>query len=308
VDDTQSPSLGYCPHDLDSDPAVLGLVDEAVDTRFGKMYAVRSPQRTSDMATLFLHGVGGRWTTWTPFLRAARAVGAPVDGVVAVDVPGFGRSENRLNHLESLQVAAEIGRYLSDLGYTRARIVGHSMGGLLALDMAARPQLEVVSLHLVAGSAFAIIDAINHPIGSLARTPFPASLFWLQYAVARSGVGTSLARFAYRRGVLAPLLWPLIAHPSRFKPRALEALVREMRPRSFRYAAANVSGYDAQARWQQITCPVHAVFGARDHLVAAPDRTRLAKVCPAARISVVDDAAHFLHIERPYELTRRLGL
>jgi pimeloyl-ACP methyl ester carboxylesterase len=81
-----------------------------------------------------------------------------------------------------------------------------------------------------------------------------------------------------------------------------------MRPRSFRYATANVYGYDAHARWQKIDCSVHAVFGARDRLVPATEGLRLTNVCPAAHASVVDDAAHFLHIERPYELTRGLGL
>ncbi len=299
---------GYCPHDLDSDPAFFGLTDEMVETRFGKMYAVRGAQRTSDVATLLLHGVGGRWTTWTPLLRAAQAAGRLTQGVVAVDLPGFGRSENRLNHLDSLQVAGELGAYLRELGYSRVRLVGHSMGGLLALDMAARPQLEVASLHLAAGSGFAIIDAVNHPIAGLVRAPLPTSLFWLQYLAARSGVGAGLARLSYRSGTLAPLLWPLIAHPSRFKPRALEAIVAEMRPRSFRHAATNVVGYDPVARWREISCPVHAVFGRRDRLVAVPDRIRLGQVCPEADARVVDDAAHFLHIERPYEVLRGLHL
>src|SRR2546423_3740257 len=98
----------YCPFDIDNNPAALGLIADTADTPFGKMYVARTPVRTNDTATFFLHGVGSSWTTWSPLLRAAQARGTPPTDVILVDLPGFGRSENRLDHLESLQVAAAL--------------------------------------------------------------------------------------------------------------------------------------------------------------------------------------------------------
>jgi pimeloyl-ACP methyl ester carboxylesterase len=302
----------YCPFDLSSDPTEFDLVPERVATRFGKMLVLRRAARESDEATLLLHGVGARWTTWTPLLRAAAGMSA--SDIVAVDLPGFGESENKLGHLQSLVVAAELGEVLARLGYTRARLVGHSMGGLLALDMAARPEsfrdlpLKISSLHLAAGSGFAILKAVNHTVAGLLTAPLPTSLFWTLYATGRLKASRSFVGLLHRRGLLPPLFWPVIAHPRRFPRKALAAIVNEMAPDSFRYAAANVTGYDALSRWAAITQPVYAAFGAKDRFVDAGDRRALSKVKPEAACTVIPDASHFLHIERPYDVLSALSL
>jgi pimeloyl-ACP methyl ester carboxylesterase len=298
----------YCPYDIETDPATFGLTGDVIDTRFGDMFVVRSPERTADQATFFLHGVGSSWTTWTPLLRAALERGQLPGDLILVDLPGFGRSENTLDHLNSLQVAACLGEIIKDYGYGRARLVGHSMGGLLALDMAARPQLEISSLHLASGAAFAIVDAVNNPFASLFRTPAADILFWSQYALALTGGGQRLAGLSNRLHLLSPALRGLLAHPSRIRASVLDALVTELRPRSFRHAARNIFGYDAQERWCSLGCPVYTAFGGRDWLVPARDRVTLATVYPNARITVIDDAAHFLHIERPHSALTALGL
>ncbi len=301
-----SEGLDYCPYDLSDDPAEFGLVRDRLSTRFGQMLVLRRPERRTDEATLLLHGVGATWTTWTPLLRAA---GDSAAEMVLVDLPGFGQSENRLGHLKSLDVAAELGVVLAQLGYRRARLVGHSMGGLLALDMAARPQaLEISSLHLAAGSGFAILNAVNHPWRSLVTAPLPTSLFWTLYATGRTRASRAVVTTLHRRGLLGPLFWPVIAHPRRFPPRALAALVTEMAPDSFRHAAANLAGYDAPSRWASIDVPVHAVFGEKDRFVDATDRKTLTRIKPQAACTVIEDASHFLHIERPHEVLAALKL
>jgi len=61
-----SASEPYCPYDISTDPAPFDLVADRLVTRFGKTLVLRRPAPSSDTATLFLHGVGARWTTWTP--------------------------------------------------------------------------------------------------------------------------------------------------------------------------------------------------------------------------------------------------
>src|SRR5205814_7092374 len=101
ADDTrQGDARGpYAPFDLELDPNVFGLVGDVVETQFGNMRVVRSATRESDSVTLFIHGMGSSWTTWTPLLTAAHELGRLATDVVLVDLPGFGRSENRLNRL-----------------------------------------------------------------------------------------------------------------------------------------------------------------------------------------------------------------
>src|SRR5258705_7394614 len=165
----------YCPYDLSTDPAEFGLVAEHVNTAFGQQLVLRRPHRVGDEATLLLHGVGARWTTWTPLLRAAGGTTDAIqpsgsagpefmDDVVLVDLPGFGKSENLLGHLRSLDVATELGSVLTQLGYRRARLLRHSLGGLLALALAPRPQqLEEYPPDLAPRPRFGHRDAVHPP-------------------------------------------------------------------------------------------------------------------------------------------------
>src|SRR4030095_4619903 len=65
-----SASEPYAPYDISTDPAAFDLVADRVGARVGKMLVLRRPAPSGETATLFLHGVGARWTTWTPLLRA----------------------------------------------------------------------------------------------------------------------------------------------------------------------------------------------------------------------------------------------
>jgi len=296
----------YFPFDLVSDPTALGLVEDTAETKFGRLHLVRSQCRTSEEATLFLHGVGSSWTTWTPVLRAAQEVGRPQNDVLLPDLPGFGQSENHLCHLRSDEAGRALEEIVHALGYTRVRLVGHSMGGFLALDMATRLD-SITSVHIAAGAYFTIIDAIQRPIASLARAPHVASVYGSQRILARLGIGNGL--FDGRRAYLVKfLLGPVMAHPTLARPGLLTAINTEARPRSFLLAERNGIGYDARRRWSGLMLPVIAAFGAKDRLVPPRDMGTLGAVLPSSRSTMIRDASHFVHIERPYETIEALDL
>ena len=164
------------------------------------------------------------------------------------------------------------------------------------------------ALRALVDDGFAILKAVNHPWAGLLTAPLPTSLFWTLYATGRLRLSRSLVHFLQGRGLLGPLFRPVIAHPRRFPPLAMAALAAEMAPEPFRLAAANLSGYDAASRWAAITVPVYAAFGAKDRFVDATDRRALAAVRPEAICTVIPDAAHFLHVERPHAALTALHL
>jgi pimeloyl-ACP methyl ester carboxylesterase len=85
---------------------------------------------------LLLHGIGHRWQMWTPLLDS---LSRDFD-VVAVDLPGFGLSGPLPAHIElTLEAAVDVlESCLDELGWDRAHLVGNSLGGWMALELAKR--------------------------------------------------------------------------------------------------------------------------------------------------------------------------
>ena len=83
---------------------------------------------------LFLHGIGGNRTNWRDQLPAF----AQNYHAVAWDARGYGASDDYAGPLDFGDFARDIVRLLDHLGAAMANIVGLSMGGRIALDLAAR--------------------------------------------------------------------------------------------------------------------------------------------------------------------------
>ena len=92
-----------------------------------------------------LHGAGFDHTTWALHSRWFAHHGY---GVLAPDLPGHGRSDGA--PLTTIADMADWTAALLDTaGATKARLVGHSMGSLIALETAARHPAKVSALSLI---------------------------------------------------------------------------------------------------------------------------------------------------------------
>lgn len=100
---------------------------------------------------LLIHGIGHRREAWggVPELLAQR------HDVVAIDLPGFGRSPRPVRpdtgRVESL--AEQVARWLPSLGLERPHVVGNSLGGIIALHLAAAGHAASVTALSPAGFA-----------------------------------------------------------------------------------------------------------------------------------------------------------
>jgi alpha-beta hydrolase superfamily lysophospholipase len=88
---------------------------------------------------LFLHGLGGSWKDWTASLQFFRASYQ----VTAIDFPGFGDSDKPEVEYSIEWLTVMVERFLQERKLDQIRIVGHSMGALVALNLAARPDSRV---------------------------------------------------------------------------------------------------------------------------------------------------------------------
>jgi pimeloyl-ACP methyl ester carboxylesterase len=101
---------------------------------------------------VLIHGTGGAWQTW---LLNLAALGAR-HRVIAVDLPGFGRSGRLPPAPDTRAFAASLVELLDQLGLERVTVVGHSLGGVVAMRFAADHPARTASLVLVDGGGVAL--------------------------------------------------------------------------------------------------------------------------------------------------------
>lgn len=109
--------------------------------------------RSEDHTVIFVHGAGFDHTTWVLQSRWFAWHGW---SVLAVDLPGHGLSEG--DPLTSVQdMAAWLLRFMDAAGVETATLVGHSLGGAVALEAAAIGAARVTRLVMIgAGSHFPV--------------------------------------------------------------------------------------------------------------------------------------------------------
>lgn len=300
----------YAPYELISDAASLGLIVTTVSSPLGTCVARHPARRTSTRATLFLHGAAGSWTTWTPLLQAADADHIDLGDVVVFDLPGWGDGELTDGSVDDpvLAICSLVKDMAEELGYTQWDLVGHSLGGFIALHMASIWPQAVLSVGMVSGTTFSIIHSVEHPVRHFAELP-GFTMLWraMQFLAVLGTAGPALVRGISAIGLLRPATFPLFRHWQSIPRSQGRALAAEIRPRSFATAARVTRGYDADARWATIECPVRAAKGDQDVFVTQEDLDHLGRLLPSSVRAVIADCGHFGAVERPRAVLKALG-
>ncbi len=81
---------------------------------------------------VLVHGIGSQWRIWEPVLDA---LAADFD-VVAIDLPGFGRTPHDGTGPTVTDQAERVAAFCGELGLERPHVAGNSMGGGIALELA----------------------------------------------------------------------------------------------------------------------------------------------------------------------------
>jgi pyruvate dehydrogenase E2 component (dihydrolipoamide acetyltransferase) len=113
-------------------------------------YAGAAPESQDGDVILLVHGYGGDRNSWL-FLQEPLAAKYRV---YALDLPGHGTSAKDVGDGTLDVLADAVTGVLDALGADRAHLVGHSMGGAVALAVAARDPGRIASLTLIAPTGF----------------------------------------------------------------------------------------------------------------------------------------------------------
>ncbi len=241
------------------------------------------PFDRSRPVVMFLHGAGMDHTVWALLARWFAHHGC---SVLAPDLPGHGGSAGE--PLASIDAMADwCVSLLDSAGVRQARIVGHSMGSLIALALAARAPDRIAAIGLVAGAL--AMPVAPDLLGAARRNDHSAiDMVTIWGFGAEAGLGGSLAPGAWMPGGGMRLL-------ERARPDVL-----------FRDLAACNDYLDGAAAAQRAQAPAILVLGERDLMTPAKAGRQLAAALPKARVVVLPRAGHMLMTERPDEVLAAL--
>jgi pimeloyl-ACP methyl ester carboxylesterase len=225
---------------------------------------------------LFVHGAGMDRSVWP---LQARHFAYRGWNALAPDLPGHGRSDGALR--TSIPALAD---WLWDLvGALDARavhLVGHSMGALIALELAARHRRKVAGLALLGAAPRmpvhpALLEAAAGP------GPLAAELIcdWGFGPAGRVG------------GHKAPGSW-MLGH-------ALRLLGAATGPRLHADLAACDAYRDGPDAAARVRCPTLIVAGAADRMTPARQAAKLAEAIRSADLVTLPDCGHMMMVEQP---------
>ncbi len=215
--------------------------------------------------------------------------------VIAVDLPGFGESDKPVRRLRPEFFATWLLAFLDAVGLERAHLVGNSMGGRVALELALRAPERVGRLVLLA-----------------------PSMAWLRYRAAASLVQLLRPELAalplplLHRSVVA-FIHSLFVHPERVPESAVLAAADEFvrvfttaRGRiAFFHAAREIyleSPHGENGFWNRLPAlkpQALFIFGDRDWLVPRAFLRHVQRAVPAATCETFFDCGHVPQFERP---------
>ncbi len=220
------------------------------------------------------HGFLGGSGYWVP--QAAHF--ATKFDVIACDLPGFGGSgdEPAPDSIEGF--AAALIAQLDALGVDRFSLIGHSMGGMVALQMALDHRHRIDKLILY---------------GTAASGAVPGRFETIEDSLARlraDGLETTAARIT--------ATWFVSGSDSPFHDLCLQA----GKGASMDAAVAGlraISRWDARARLGEVSVPTLAICGDQDRSTPPDESYALWRGIGNARLCVVPDCAHNVHLEKP---------
>lgn len=242
-------------HSADAQPSDSHPVSKhrpTVDTELHPTTGLVFDRVGSGPPTVLIHGLGSSRTIWTPVIETL----ARQRDLILVDMPGFGETPALPTGVEpsAPYIAELVISLLDDLGLGRPHVVGHSFGGWVALEVAARGRASSVTAVAPAG-------LWNKSMPPVTR----ATLRTLRLLSQRLGpLAPALVHSPIAR---AALLWPQSGRPWAVRP---EDILRELD------GYASCAGFEPTLRSTigrrfegkaALDVPVTVVTGSRDLVI-----------------------------------------
>jgi poly(3-hydroxyalkanoate) depolymerase len=227
---------------------------------------------------LLINGLGANLEMWQAF--AGEIAGERE--LIGFDLPGTGGSERPGWPIRMPQLARMVAALLDHLGYAQPDVLGYSLGGIVAQELAHRAPDRVGRL---------VLCATTPGLPSIPPNPFVAALM------------LTPARYWNRQ--LAEMILPIIAGGRTARDRtALNAGIEERLTRpptalGYLYQLYALAGWSSHAWLGALRHETLVVHGARDPVVPLANGRYLADTLPHGQLKVVEGAGHLFLLDEP---------
>lgn len=242
--------------------------------------------------------MGGRWQHWLETIPSLAQRGR----VLAVDLPGFGRSQLPAGRVSLDGFADTAAALCRAVGMEEAVVLGHSMGGPISLRFATRHGDLTTALVLVAGAT----DTFNAVLGfrEIAKLAVQRPKKTAATLTEVLTVGIPTPKILQRLIIAQPwlrqaLLWPYLHRPREMRADSLALLLGGAGTRGVLPTARAIGRSDPRQGLAAVDCPMLSI-GARDDQICPPtDLEAWSHLTPRARTVLLVDCGHMPMLERP---------
>jgi pimeloyl-ACP methyl ester carboxylesterase len=268
-------------------------VSQVNDSRVVHGHRISFVRAGSGPVLLLLHGIGNNCQTWAPVIDRL----AETHTVIAPDLLGHGKSDKPRGDYSVAAFANGVRDLLSVLDIERATVVGHSLGGGIALQFAYQfpercERLVLVSSGGLGPELSASLRAATLPGAELVLTALTGISGPLRSgfsALDRLGQAAGLRRVRDLAEVGETIFALKDVEARRAFLRTLRGVVDSR--------GQAVSALDRLYLAQSL--PMLVVWGSRDPIVPALHAETVREMVPGARVEVFEGAGHWAHLDDP---------
>lgn len=235
-----------------------------------------------DRIVVLLHGVGGSRAIWsTEGSRTLQALAAAGFRAVALDLPGYGQSRD-VPFMTLADMAQHVVHEMDRRDWPRVSVIGHSMGGMVAQEMAAHWPQRINAMVLACTSS-----AFGKPDGTWQQA-------FVRSRLAPLDDGLTMADVAKR--LVPGLLGP---HASAQASGLATALMAAVAPQTYRGAVKALSLFDRRAQQPHLPMPILCLAAEHDTTSAPDMMRRMSERFARADYVCLPQAGHIANLEAP---------
>jgi 3-oxoadipate enol-lactonase len=234
---------------------------------------------------LLLHGLGASCDSW--LLQSSFLIEHGYR-ILAPDIPGFGKSTYPGGSTSIQKLAGFIGEWINCIDVVPLSVVGISMGGVIALELALDFPEYIDKMVLI--SAFAHLEIFK---------PQTLPYFLLRYFLIQ------VFGLRSQAGAVAKRVFPNPEHGG-YREEFIRQ-IGEADPIGYRAVMQALARFNVENRLSQVLSPVLIITGEGDTTVLPECQTKLAQNLPNARQVIIPNAGHAVSIDQPVLLNNILN-
>ena len=229
----------------------------------------------SGQPIVFLHGVGSTYESFQ------YQFGKISGRLIAVNIPGYGKSDSlELYNFDTIYEALRT--FIDALGLRNFSIVGHSMGGMLAIDYACREISNIKKLCLIGTTPY---------FGGRSKE-FEEEFLRVRLEPIKSGMTMKeLAKISSKK-----LTGPKVSDEV---IRKIEKQIGSVKPTTWEASLRSLVGFNRKEELKLISKPCLIIAGEHDRNAPVATMKKMHNSIPFSTFHEIKDIGHMVHMEAP---------